>query len=225
VVVAFLAPLLLPVGAALASNIDLTSLWSMSAWTLLPIVLLSPPNVKISLLSFHRLVAVAFAEPLVMLFAAPAVAIAIFWFGGKANSDDGRLLAAETERRWHELTPQPLKYVGCDAAFAVIAYAADRPRSLQLRLFRGSIGDQTYADAHDWPSTSPLQSPASEEDLRQSGMALVCSDEAPNWLPGATAQAAQNPTSRQIEAEIRRNFLGIPGQPHHYVIFLIPPRP
>jgi hypothetical protein len=117
-----------------------------------------------------------------------------------------------------------LKFVGCDAAFAVIAYAADRPRSLPLRLFRGSIGDQTYADAHDWPPASPLQSPVSAEDLRQSGMALVCSDEAPNWLPGAAARAAQNPVSRRIDTEITRNFLGIAGQPHHYVIFIVPPQ-
>jgi hypothetical protein len=46
VAAAFWAPLLLPILAALASNIDLPSLWSMSAWTLLPIVLLSPPQVK-----------------------------------------------------------------------------------------------------------------------------------------------------------------------------------
>ena len=140
VAVAFLAPLLLPVAAALARNIDLTSLWSMSAWTLLPIVLLSSPQLKILPLNLQRIVAVAFAEPLVMVVAAPAIAIAIFWFGSKSASADTQLLAAETERRWHEVTPQPMKFVGCDAAFAVIAYAADRPRSLPVRLFRGSVG-------------------------------------------------------------------------------------
>ena len=39
---AFWAPLLLPVPVALASGTEITSLWSMSAWTLLPVVLLSP---------------------------------------------------------------------------------------------------------------------------------------------------------------------------------------
>jgi 4-amino-4-deoxy-L-arabinose transferase-like glycosyltransferase len=225
VVVAFFAPLLLPVAAALASNIDLTSLWSMSAWTLLPIVLLSSASVKISPLNVQRIVAVAGAEPLVMLIAAPVIAIAIFWLGDKALSNDSQLLAAETERRWHEVTPQPLKFVGCDAAFAVIAYAIDRPRSLPVRLFRGSVGDQTYADAHNWPASAPLQTPVSAQELQQSGMALVCSDEAPHWLPGAAAWAAQNPASRRIDTEITRNFLGIPGQPHHYVIFIVPPQP
>jgi len=118
-----------------------------------------------------------------------------------------------------------MKFVGCDAAFAVIAYAADRPRSLPVRLFRGSVGDQTYADAHNWPATAPLQSPVSAQELQQSGMALVCSDEAPNWLPGAAAWAAQNQASRRIDTEITRNFLGMPGQTHHYVIFIIPPHP
>ena len=43
VAIAFWTPLLLPIGGALASGTDLTSLWSMPAWTLLPIVMLSPP--------------------------------------------------------------------------------------------------------------------------------------------------------------------------------------
>lgn len=73
--------------------------------------------------------------------------------------------------------------------------------------------------------TAPQQSPVSEQELQQSGMALVCSDEAPNWLPGAAAWAAQNPASQRFDTEIARNFLGIRGQPHHYVIFIIPPRP
>ena len=188
VVVAFFAPLLPPVAAALASNIDLTSLWSMSAWTLLPIVLLSSPSVKISPLNLQRIVAVASAEPLVMLIAAPVIAIAIFWFGDKAPSNDSQLLAAETERRWHAAHTTAIEVCRLRCRLCGDCLR-DRPtRSLPVRLFRGSVGDQTYGDAHNWPPTAPLQSPVSAEELRQSGMALVCSDEAPNWLPGAAQQ-------------------------------------
>ena len=70
---AFWAPLLLPAVAALASGTDITSLWSMSAWTLLPVLLLSPPAMTISCVDTRRLLGFAVALPLVMLIAAPAI--------------------------------------------------------------------------------------------------------------------------------------------------------
>jgi hypothetical protein len=56
-------------------------------------------------------------------------------------------------------------------------------------------------------------------------MALVCSDDVPNWLEAVAAKAAKNTASRRFEVEITRKFLGIPGRPHRYVIFIIPPSP
>jgi hypothetical protein len=70
---AFWAPLLLPVAAAVATGTDITSLWSMSAWTLLPVLLLSPPAMTISGLDTRRLLAFAVALPLVMLIVSPAI--------------------------------------------------------------------------------------------------------------------------------------------------------
>jgi 4-amino-4-deoxy-L-arabinose transferase-like glycosyltransferase len=70
---AFWGPLLLPIVAAVASGADITSLWSMSAWTLLPLLLLSPPAVTISASDTRRLLGFAVALPLVMLIASPAI--------------------------------------------------------------------------------------------------------------------------------------------------------
>jgi hypothetical protein len=70
---AFWAPLLLPVVGALASGTDITSLWSMSAWTLLPVLLLSPPPMKISAVDTRRLLAFAVALPVVMVTVSPAI--------------------------------------------------------------------------------------------------------------------------------------------------------
>jgi 4-amino-4-deoxy-L-arabinose transferase-like glycosyltransferase len=70
---AFWGPLLLPMVGALASGTDITSLWSMSAWTLLPVLLLSPPALTISALDLRRLLAFAVALPLIMLLASPAI--------------------------------------------------------------------------------------------------------------------------------------------------------
>jgi 4-amino-4-deoxy-L-arabinose transferase-like glycosyltransferase len=71
--VAFWGPLLLPVLGALASGTDITSLWSMSAWTLLPVLLLSPPAMTISGVDTRRLLAFAVALPLVMAIISPAI--------------------------------------------------------------------------------------------------------------------------------------------------------
>ncbi len=70
---AFWGPLLLPVAGALASGTDITSLWSMSAWTLLPVLLLSPPAMTISAVDTRRLLAFAVALPLVMAIVSPAI--------------------------------------------------------------------------------------------------------------------------------------------------------
>ncbi len=70
---AFWGPLLLPVAGALASGTDITSLWSMSAWTLLPVLLLSPKAVTISSIDTRRLLAFAVALPLIMVIVSPAI--------------------------------------------------------------------------------------------------------------------------------------------------------
>jgi 4-amino-4-deoxy-L-arabinose transferase-like glycosyltransferase len=225
VAVTFWGPLLLPIGVALASGTGLTPLWSLPAWTLLPVLLLSPPAVKVWPINVRRTLAVAVAEPVVMLMAAPAIAVAIHWLGVAPPAAHGRLLAAATERAWREVTPEPLRFVGCDVADEVIAYAKDRPRSLPLRFFRGDIADKMYADARGWPQ-SPTDEPESiDAQLTKTGMALVCSAEKPDWMQAAVKQAARDPKSLRIETTVARNFLGIRGQPQTYVIFIIPPHP
>jgi hypothetical protein len=224
VAVAFWAPLVLPVAGALLGGMLLSPIWSMPALTLLPVLLLSPPDVKISATGRQGIVAVAAAEPLVMLIAAPAIAWAIHRAGVTPPAAHGRLLAAETERAWRQATPEPLRYVGCDVADAVIAYAQDRPRPLPWRSFQGRVADEVYADGHNWPRTSQGALEPSDAELAARGMALVCSTDSPDWVGAAAAKAAGDPASSRVDVDITRNFLGIPGRTQRYVIFIIPPR-
>jgi 4-amino-4-deoxy-L-arabinose transferase-like glycosyltransferase len=94
---AFWGPLLLPVVGALASGTDITSLWSMSAWTLLPVLLLSPKAMTVSSLDLRRLLAFAVALPLVMLIASPVIAV--------TTQRDG--LAPAAARAWHDVMLRP----------------------------------------------------------------------------------------------------------------------
>ena len=54
---AFWGPLLLPAAGALASGTEITSLWSMPAWTLLPVLLLSPPALTMRAIDTRRILA------------------------------------------------------------------------------------------------------------------------------------------------------------------------
>ena len=200
VAAAFWAPLLLPVLAAIAGKTEITSLWSMSAWTLLPVVLLSPSALNVRPIDTERLLALAIALPLVMLVASPAIA----WFTrDKAHPAEAqaRLLAQEVDRDWKNLTPAPLRFVGGEASLVdgVVTWSADRPRSL----------------------TSTPAPPAAE--LARDGEAIVCFADNSGCKSDAAARAKDRPGSRVVESTILRAFFRSLGKPQGYTITLIPP--
>jgi hypothetical protein len=197
---AFWGPLLLPAVGALASGADITSLWSMSAWTLLPVLLLSPPDVTIKETDMRRILVAAVLLPWVMLIASPAIALNVQRKGPSPVTAQASLLAGEIERLWHQTIPLPLRFVGGDSGLAagVISYAVDRPRAL------------------------PGMPPPDAAELSQSGEVIVCFAEDSNCKSNASAQ---NADARRIETEIVRNFLRMPGKPQRYTIFIVPPRP
>ena len=159
------------------------------------------------------------------LIAAPVIAIAVHRAGVTPPAAHGRLLAAEAERAWRQATPQPLRFVGCDVADEVIAYAQDRPHSLPLRFFRGDIARQGVRRCTRLAAACGL---AGQRRARQGlPKAAWCWSVWPTKLIGSTplpTQAARDPASRRIDVKIARDFLGIPGKPQHYVIFIVPPQ-
>jgi len=200
VAAAFWAPLLLPVVAAIAGRTEITSLWSMSAWTLLPVLLLSPPTITLRPIDTERLLGLAVAVPLVMLLASPAIA----WITrdkARPAEAQARLLAAEVDRDWRLTTPQPLRYVGGEAelAFGVVTWSADRPRAL-----------------------TEMPAPPADE-LRHAGMAIVCFAEDAGCKQSAAGLAGGAP-NRVVESTIVRGFWGKLGAPQGYTIVLVPPR-
>jgi 4-amino-4-deoxy-L-arabinose transferase-like glycosyltransferase len=222
---AFWSPLLLPILGAAFAGINLSSLWTMSDWTLLPVLLLSSPSVKFWPGTACTILAVALALPLAMLVAAPAVALAIHLTGVAPPTAHSRLLSAEVERAWHRATPQPLRYVSCNAASGVITYAQDRPRPLPMRSYKGNIADQIYADINGWPKTAG-EPAVTDAELAKSGVAFACfpTTDGSGWIQVAEKQAARNPASQRVDIDLTRDYLGIPGSPQHYVIFIVPPR-
>jgi 4-amino-4-deoxy-L-arabinose transferase-like glycosyltransferase len=196
---AFWAPLLLPALLAPLTGTDITSLWSMSALALLPVLLLSPPAVALRAIDTRRVLLAAIVLPVAALIAAPVIAILAQRAGPPPASAQARLLAAEIERLWHAASPQPLRFVGGDTQIAegVAAYAGDAPRVL------------------------PGLPAPSETELARSGFVLICFAEDANCRDAMTAHDGPK---RMIEVEITRNFLRVPGRPQRYAILIVQPR-
>ncbi|MEJ2623651.1 MAG: glycosyltransferase family 39 protein [Pseudolabrys sp.] len=201
VATAFWAPFLLPVVAALAGLVEITSLWSMSAFALLLMLLLSPEAAKVSPVHTGRILVAATVFPLVMLIAAPFIAVAGQRKGPPPASALAARLAARVEHDWHALTPKPLRYVGGpeDLAYGVAAYAADRPRSL------------------------PNLPQPSAATLKRDGAVFVCFAADMGCRQNAGRQAARLGASHLTTFTLARTYLGVEGRPQNYAVRLVPP--
>jgi 4-amino-4-deoxy-L-arabinose transferase-like glycosyltransferase len=199
---AFWGPFLLPAVGALISGTEITSLWSMSAWTLLPVLLLSPPDITLRPIDIRRLILMAAALPLVMLIAAPAIALMNRRDGPPPPSAQAHLLAVEVERIWHQATPQPLAFVGGDGdiLLGVVAYAADKPRAVLDGLAQPSA-------AH----------------LRRAGMVLLCFTGDQVCLNEAKRVAGSAP-SRSGQIGITQKSWDTLLPQRSYTVIVVPPQ-
>lgn len=199
---AFWAPFMLPALGALLSGTQITSLWSMSAWSLLPVLLLSSPRVTWRPLDTRRVLLIAAALPLILLMASPAIAILTRRDGPPVAAVQSHLLAAEAERLWHEAIPSPLRFVGGDGdiLLGVVAYAKDKPRAL----------------------LAGLPEPSAEL-LRRSGMVLVCFTGDTPCLNEAARRTSGAP-GRTIQTAISQKDWGTVLPQRSYTIIIVPPR-
>ncbi len=201
---AFWATLLIPVLAAPLGGVRLTSLWSMSAWTLLPVMLLSSPLVTIARKDAARIVAAAAVFPLLMLAAAPAIGFAVHRIGAPEEGH-ASVLAKTVDRFWREAIDAPLKVFGSTETFTygVPFYLREHPAVVHLL---------------ERPAT-----PQEEALIARDGVALLCPMTSVICLGAADARAAAVPGARRKEVEIRRSYWGSEGRSERYAIVAIPP--
>jgi len=198
---AFWAPLLLPMLGAFAGRTEITSLWSMTAWSLLPVLLLSSPRVTIATADVERALACALVFPFVMVAVSPAIPYFTAHAAKPAQSQQA-LLARQVEHEWRTLTPKPLRFVGGDGdlSYGVITYATDRPHAL------------------------PGLPERPADVLKRDGMAFVCASEDASCVTRAKVLAQAEPKSRTVESTIVRTESGRLGEPQRYTIVLVPPQ-
>ena len=199
--VAFWAALWMPIVPAVLWGIEINAIWTMASWTLLPVLLLSSHSVQLSRVPIRRVIACAILLPCAMLIVAPAVALIAFKRGLSPELTQTRMLADQVQLAWRAMTAEPLRYVGgsADLAYGVVTYTQDRPQALP-----------------GLPDRPPVR-------LRSGGISLVCEANDDGCIVLSRRIAALNPASRTVEIKLVRNYWGIPGQPEHYVIFLVPP--
>jgi len=135
-----------------------------------------------------------------MLIAAPAIAYVMYNRGLPPELTQSKILTDQVEAAWHSTTASPLRYVGGDLAYGVVAYAKDRPQAL--------LG---------------LPRPTAER-LKKDGMAFVCFTGKVDCIARSNAAATANPNSRKTETELAGSYLGLAGKPQRYFILIVPPQ-
>ncbi len=210
--VAFWVVLLAPALVAPLTGVQLVSLWSMSAWTLLPVMLLSSPLVAISRRDAMRVLALAVVFPFAMVAVAPAVAFGIHRAGLAPGSTHSSVVVEAVERLWRETTDRPLKAFAGYEEFTdgVSFYMRSHP-------FAAHLLDNNDLTAMD-------------ERIGRDGIALLCPAR-PKYLPSAewcvkaaASIAVRFPSGKRIEVDLSRRYLGVEGAPARYLLMTIPPR-
>ncbi len=219
VALVFWGPLLLPVLIPLVAKIVIVSLWTMSAWTLLGIMLLSSPGVILTRRNGLRIFTFASVFPFIMAVASPAVAIATLRGDlphvelslsaslprHKSEAAYASLLAGPLKRFWAEGTEKPLRVLGGDLTYRLAFYLRPAPSDLLW------VGDRK----------KPAVDAAS---LARDGFAIVCNLENAPCIARAQALADHSAAARHTEITVARRFAGIDGPAAHFWILAVPPQ-
>ena len=178
----------------------------MSAWTLLPVVLLSSPLTTLNHQLGVRIVALAAVMPFVMIAAAPAVAYAVHRAGVVPSAAYSSLLAKRVEAIWRETTDRPLRlFAGWeDLGYGVGFYLPGRP--LVVNAIDG------------------VPPPDLDQRIARNGIAMVCPAQVLACINAAMRRASRSATGMRIEVEVARPYFGIVGPTARYVIITMAPR-
>jgi Dolichyl-phosphate-mannose-protein mannosyltransferase len=206
----FWIPLWLPYLPAAITGTRLSSLWSMPAFGLLPVVLLMSPLIVVPRRSVVYTAALAMALAAGALVAAPLVA----WWqlaGAAHHANYPRLLAAELAAEWKRTTPQPLKFVGgpFELVDPMSFYLPEHPLTYYL------LDNQRLTREHHMWFLAPWADRAS---LERDGVALGCPSSDGDCLRFMNSFLARLPHTQPREVVLRRRWLGLEGPPERFTI-------
>jgi 4-amino-4-deoxy-L-arabinose transferase-like glycosyltransferase len=205
-IVAFAAPLVLAALVAVVARADLDPLWSMSAMTLLPVVLFSSPLLKVNRTAAVNILALAIVLPLLMLAASPVIAFVIYRQGVPNYASHYRLIAQAVEQAWRARSDKPLRIVGGNRPVVDGSnfYFAERPATFMI----------------NEPPRTPWVDPAR---IEREGIAIVCPHVEPGCMRELNGYAARY-GGKVEDVTLARRFFGTSDTPIEYRIAIIPPK-
>jgi 4-amino-4-deoxy-L-arabinose transferase-like glycosyltransferase len=206
VAIAFVLPLLLPALLAVVTAEKAVSLWSIASMTLLPVVLLSSPQVVIPRRAAIAILGIAVAAPVLAIAAAPVVAVATHLVGLPNYAAHYRLVAQAADKVWRETTPDKLRLVGSynNLLYGTVFYFADRPSAYEI----------VSPDVTPW---------VNDARLARDGILLYCPVAELLCMNALAPRTTDAREARRVEVEISRRFLGLSGRPTRYAIVAVPP--
>jgi hypothetical protein len=206
ILIAFAAPLVLAALAGIAARADLDPLWSMSAMTLLPVVLFGSPFLVVNRAAAVYILTFAILFPLLMVAASPVIALVIHRQGVPNYASHYRLIAQAVEQAWRGATDQPLRIVGGNRPVVDGSnfYFADPPATFVV--------------------TEPMRTPwVDQARIAGDGIAIVCARTEPPCLRVLDALVTRY-GGRTETVTLARRFFGSSDTPVDYQIAIIPPR-
>jgi hypothetical protein len=203
-VVLLAAQLLLPAVSAPLVSVELTPLWTMQAWFLLPIILLAPQAAVVPRTKAVYIAAAVAGITALALAAAPFVAWSKHTGGTKHGQSYYRAISDEITQEWHRHTERPLTIVMGDMAEAVTFYSPDHPDSVP------------YFNLRVAPWVTP-------DRIAHEGYAVLCDQ--PGCVNEAARRAASEPGAVRRDFELSRSHLGHEGPSARFTVLIVPPAP
>jgi 4-amino-4-deoxy-L-arabinose transferase-like glycosyltransferase len=197
-----------PIVVAALLDVRLNALWTMPCWSLLPALLLSARDIAVTRRAAAAILAAPYAAACMALVASPFVAVVILNRQPDNLAAYHALVAGEVDRRWPQVSRQPLRYVAGPEglAWGCTFYCRDRPRAFPSF-------SRTYA-----PWIDPVA-------IAREGFVGLCLESDQACLAQARVLAAGNPNVREDTVALARSLFGITGDPLRFTILLAPPRP
>ncbi len=202
-VVLLAAQLLLPALSAPFVGVELTPLWTMQAWFLLPIILLAPPMAVVPRVKAVYIAAVVIGITALALVAAPFVAWSKHTDGTKHGQSYYRAISDEIMQEWRRHTDRPLRIVMGDFAEAVTFYSPDHPDAVP------------YFNLRVAPWVTP-------DRMEHEGYAVLCDQ--PGCVKEAARRAASEPRAIRREFELSRRHFGREGPSARFTVLIVPPQ-
>jgi dolichyl-phosphate-mannose-protein mannosyltransferase len=206
ILIAFAAPLVVAALIAIAARADLDPLWSMSAMTLLPVVLFASPLVHVNRNVVVHILAFAIVFPLLLLAASPVIALVIHRQGVTNYASHYRLIAQAVQQAWRAQTDKPLRIVGGNRPVVDGSnfYFTDPPATFVV--------------------TEPLRTPwVNEARITRDGIAVVCPRAEPGCLSELNRLVARH-GGKTENITLARRFFGASDPAVDYQIAIIPPK-